>query len=67
MAMDADDGLAGLKFLHVCMEMRDEFTKLIRNRPSDCVGNVHRVGASLHDSLADFHQEFRLGAGTILW
>ena len=59
MAVHANDGFAGLEFLHVVVQMRNELAEFIGHRPAHRIGNIHRGGASRHDGLANFREKVR--------
>ena len=46
--------------------MTDEFSKLIRDRPADGVGDIDGDGSSFDDGFADFYEKIRFGPRPVL-
>ena len=65
MAVHANDGFAGLEFLHVVVQMPNELAKFIRHSPAHRIGDIHCGGAGRYDGLTNFHEKVRLRPRTI--
>ncbi len=55
MAVNTNDGFTALELRDILVQMTDELSKLIRDRPADGVRDIDGGGSSLDDRFADFH------------